>query len=88
MIVILLGILDLIVAISLFGLQFGWFSVLAIPSIIYLLVKGIVFIKDPFSIIDIIIAVYIILLLIGIKTFITYIFILYLLYKFFFAFVG
>ena len=87
MIVILLGILDLLVAISLFGLQLGWFSVLAIPSIIYLLVKGIVFIKDPFSIIDIIIAVYIILLLIGIKTFITYIFILYLLYKFFFAFV-
>lgn len=88
MIVILLGILDLLVAISLFGLQMDWFNFLAIPSIIYLFIKGVIFIKDPFSIIDIIIAVYIILLLIGIKTFITYIFILYLLYKFFFAFMG
>lgn len=81
MIVKLFGILDFISAITLLGLQFNALDVLAIPMIVYLLVKGIIFIKDPLSIIEIIIAIYTIILLTGIKTHLTYLFIVYLLYK-------
>ena len=86
MIVKLFGILDLVSAIVLFGLQFNFLESLAIPMIIYLLVKGVMFIKDPLSIIEIVIALYAIVLLIGIKTHLTYLFIVYLLYKSFISF--
>ncbi len=81
MLVWIFNILDLIIAMNLIALQFGYLKGLAVFSIIYLVIKGIIFIKDPFSIIDIFIAAYIILLLIGITTFFTWIFVLYLLYK-------
>ena len=81
MLIWIFNILDLMVAISLLGLQFGILTSLAIPSLIYLVAKGIIFIKDPFSIIDLFIAAYIVVLLLGVKTFITYIFVSYLLYK-------
>ncbi|MEK6922843.1 MAG: hypothetical protein AABX08_03525 [Nanoarchaeota archaeon] len=81
MIIWLLNILDLIVALILIGAHFNILIYLVIPAIIYLVVKGIIFIKDPFSIIDIAIAVYLAILASGIKTFLTWIFVLYLLYK-------
>jgi len=81
MIVKLFGILDLVSAIVLFGLQFNLLESLAIPVIVYLLAKGIMFIKDPLSIIEIVIALFIIVLLMGVKTHLTYLFIVYLLYK-------
>ncbi len=81
MLVQLLGILDLIAAITLLGLQFNLIEFLALPVIAYLLIKGIIFIKDPLSIIEIIIGVYTLFLLIGFKTQLTYLFVLYLLYK-------
>ena len=81
MLIWLLNILDLAVAIVLIAVHFNAFYSLVIPSVIYLIIKGSIFIKDPFSIIDIIIAIYLIILAAGIKTFITWIFVIYLLYK-------
>ena len=77
----ILNVLDLIVAIVMVGAHFGILTSFLIPAIIYLVVKGLVFIKDPFSIIDLILAVYLIVLGFGIQTFLTWIFVLYLLYK-------
>ncbi|MFH1592767.1 MAG: hypothetical protein ABIB47_05365 [Candidatus Woesearchaeota archaeon] len=77
----ILNILDLIVAFVLSTTHFGFFPSLIIPTIIYLIIKGVMFIKDPFSIIDLIIAVYLVVLAFGINTFITWIFVLYLIYK-------
>ena len=71
----------MIVAISLVGAHFGFFQTLTIISILYLVIKGIIFIADPFSILDIMMALYLILLLFGISTFITWIFLLYIGYK-------
>ena len=77
----ILNILDLAVAVVLIGIHFGVFVNLAVPTIIYLVVKGAILIKDPFSMIDLAIAVYLIVLAFGIRTFLTWIFVLYLLYK-------
>ena len=87
MLIQLLAALDFIVLISLFGLHLGFIKQLAIFSIIYMLIKSIIFIKDPFSIIDLIIAFYLILMLFGIKIFITYIFAAYLIYKIIVSFI-
>ena len=81
MLIWILNALDFIVAINIVALHFGFLQNLAIFSIIYLILKGIIFIVDPFSIIDIIIGVYMILLLFGISTFLTWLFLSYLLYK-------
>jgi len=81
-----LAILDGIVALTLLGLQFGLLQFLAIPAAIYLFIKGLIFLVDPFSIIDIIIGIYIILMLFGLKIFLTYIFVLYFIYKIFISF--
>ena len=78
--------MDGIVALTLLGLQFSVFQFLAIPAAIYLFIKGLIFLVDPFSIIDIIIGIYILLMLLGLKIFLTYIFILYLAYKIFISF--
>ena len=77
----LFNLLDLIVAINLIAAHFGAFQIIALFSMIYLIGKGIIFIKDPFSILDIIIGLYFIILLLGIKTFLTWIFFAYLIYK-------
>jgi len=81
MLIWLLNILDIIVAIVLVAVHFNALYSLVIPAVAYLTIKGAIFIKDPFSIIDIIIAIYLIILATGIKTFITWIFVLYLIYK-------
>ncbi|MBI2499605.1 hypothetical protein HYV88_05165 [Candidatus Woesearchaeota archaeon] len=81
-----LAILDGVVALTLLGLQFGILQFLAIPAAIYLFIKGLIFLVDPFSIIDIIIGIYILLMLVGLKIFLTYIFILYFVYKIFISF--
>ena len=81
MLVWIFNLLDLVVLIAMIGLHFNVLYGLLIPVVIYLVVKGIIFIKDPFSIIDLVIAGYLIVLSFGIKTFLTYIFALYLLYK-------
>lgn len=80
------AVLDGIVALTLLGLQFNALTFLAIPAAIYLFVKGLIFLLDPFSIIDIIIGIYILLMLTGLKIFLTYIFVLYLAYKIFISF--
>jgi len=85
MLVIFLGLLDLLVAINIIGLHFGYLQSLAVFSIIYLVVKGLIFIDDPFSIMDILVAIYIVVLLFGIKIFLTWLFVAYLMYKFIFS---
>ena len=87
MFVWILNILDLVVAITLVGLHFGALLPMLLPVFVYLVVKGIVFIKAPFSILDLIIAAYMILLALGLKTFFTWIFVAYMLYKFVISFV-
>lgn len=82
----ILAILDGIVALTLLGLQFSVLQFLAIPAAIYLFIKGLIFLVDPFSIIDITIGIYILLMLLGLKIFLTYIFVLYLVYKIFISF--
>ena len=77
----ILNILDLAVATILIGVHFGFFIAAIVPTIMYLIIKGLILIKDPFSIIDIMIAIYLIILAFGIKTFLTWIFVIYLLYK-------
>ncbi|MEK6952561.1 MAG: hypothetical protein AABX29_06105 [Nanoarchaeota archaeon] len=81
-----LAVLDGLVALTLLGLQFGVLQFLAIPAAIYLFIKGLIFLVDPFSIIDIIIGIYILLMLVGLKIFLTYIFVLYFAYKIFISF--
>ena len=77
----ILNILDAIVGINIIGLHFGFLQTLALVSIAYLLIKGIIFIADPFSILDILMAGYMVLLLLGVKTVFTLVFVLYIAYK-------
>ena len=87
MLIWILAILDGLVALTLLGLQFNFLQFLAIPAAIYLFIKGLIFLIDPFSVIDIIIGVYILLMLFaGLKIFLTYLFVLYLAYKIFISF--
>lgn len=81
MLIWIFNFLDAIVVLALLGGHFGFLEGLLIPCFVYLVVKGIIFINDPFSILDLIIAVYLIILIFGISTFLTYIFALYMLYK-------
>ena len=77
----ILNILDLLVAVVLVGAHIGVLEIFIIPTVIYLVFKGLMLIKDPFSIIDLFIAIYLLVLALGIKTFLTWIFVIYLLYK-------
>ncbi|HIH15776.1 MAG TPA: hypothetical protein HA360_04695 [Nanoarchaeota archaeon] len=65
MIVILLGILDIIAALSIFTINFSWGPVLISFSILYLLAKSLPFLKSFASIMDIIVAGIFILALLG-----------------------
>ena len=73
MIVILLGILDIISALSIFTLGFSWGPTFVWFSIVYLLIKSIPFIKSFASIIDIIVAIIFIVAILTHPSIITYI---------------
>jgi len=84
MIVRLLGVLDFLSGIIMVLLHFGiipWN--VAFGFALYLILKGIVFKSDFMSLFDLLMGVYMILMLFGIRTFITYIFAGYSLYKLF-----
>ena len=65
MILFVMGILDLIAGISVFLVKFGLFTSLGFVLGIYLILKGVLFIKDVSSILDIISGIVIILLFYG-----------------------
>lgn len=73
MIVILLGILDIIAALSPFTLGFSWGSKFVTIAIIYLLIKSIPFIKSFASIVDILVAIVFIVAVLTQPSIITYI---------------
>ena len=65
MIVILLGILDIVAALSIFTINFSWGPVLISFSILYLLAKSLPYLKSFASIMDICVAGIFILALLG-----------------------
>ncbi len=87
MIIKFLGFLDLMVAGILLLLHFGLVGWnLALFAFVYLALKAIIFFGDLASILDAITGVYIILLLFGIHTKLTYVFIAYMVQKAVFSF--
>ncbi len=72
MIILLLGILDIIAALSIFTLSFSWGTSFVWFSIIYLLIKSLPFIKSFASIIDILVAITFIVAVLTHPTLITY----------------
>ena len=56
MIVFLLGLLDILAALSIFTLQFSWGAPLVIFSVIYLVIKSLPYLKSFASIIDLLVA--------------------------------
>ena len=79
----LLTILDLLVAVSLVLTQIGLLDSVRIllTSVIYLAAKGYVFKGDLLSILDVVSALYIVLMMFGIRTFLAYFVVAYLMYK-------
>lgn len=87
MIVKLLGFFDLLTAVVLFLLHqdmIGWN--IALAAFLYLMFKAVVFFGDLASILDAVTGIYIIILLLGFHTPLTYIFIIYLFQKAVFSF--
>ncbi len=87
MIIKLLGFFDLLTALTLFLLHhelLGW--KIALVAFSYLMIKAVVFFGDIMSILDGVTGIYIIVLLLGFHTFLTYIFIIYLVQKAVFSF--
>jgi len=76
-------ILDFAVSIIVLGEQLGWFGSwrLLFSSGIYLLGKGFVFRGDLLSILDMVCGAYILFMILGLRTFIAYIIVGYLIYK-------
>lgn len=79
----LLTVMDLLVAVSLVLAQVGLLDSFRIllTSAIYLAAKGYVFKGDLLSILDMLSAAYIVLMMFGVKTFLAYFVVAYLLYK-------
>jgi hypothetical protein len=81
------GILDLIAGVILILLKFNLVSyTIAWIFIIYLILKGLIFIKSIASILDIVSSVFMILAVYGFYNVITWIFVLWLIQKGFFSF--
>ena len=81
--------MDLFVVVTMFMAQFG--GVLPIPlmitSITYLGFKGIFFFGEPMSIIDLLIALWILLMIFGVKSIIIfYLILVWFMYKLYFSF--
>jgi len=81
--------LDIFVLITLFLTHYNWLlsPLMIFLSFIYLVFKGILFFGEIMSTIDLLIAIYLILMVFGLKTFIFYFIVFWFLYKIFFAFV-
>ena len=81
--------LDLIILIIILGLHFNFVNSLIITLLaaLYLFFKGIIFIGDFFSILDILVGIYLVLMYLGVQTFVTYIIIFYFIYKIVFSFI-
>ena len=77
----ILGVLDILAAISLILLNFGLLPVAAALFAIYIFIKSIVFFKDISSIIDLAVFIIFILALFGTYNFLTYAAIIWLLQK-------
>lgn len=82
MIVKLFGIADLMTVIVILLLHFAWVPWnIGIAAAFYLCIKWYMFRGDIASVIDLFVGVYIILIMLGLKTFLTYIFAIYLFQK-------
>ena len=87
MIVKVLGFLDLLCAVSVILLQFGFLPWnLALAAAVYLVAKGFVFRESLTSIFDIASGAYIVLMIFGVKFFLAYVIAAYLLQKALFSF--
>lgn len=86
---IILTILDLIILIVILGLHFNFIHsfIITVLAVLYLIFKGIIFIGDLFSLLDILVGIYLVLMYLGVQTFITYIIIIYFIYKIVFSFI-
>jgi hypothetical protein len=82
MILRLLGFMDFIAGVVMVLLNFHLVSwSVAFGFALYLIFKGIMFKSDFMSMFDLLMGVYMILMLFGIRTFITYLFVAYSVYK-------
>ncbi len=91
MLMLIFTILDLIVFITLILTHYSWIvsPLLIILSVIYLLVKGLAFFGELLSMLDLVIALYFILFLIGINFSLLFYFgVVFLLYKIIMGFVN
>lgn len=91
MIMFILTILDLIVFFTLILTHYNWLvsSLLVILSIVYLLVKGLAFFGELLSMLDIVVAIYFVLFLMGINfNLLFYFSVVFLLYKIVMGFVN
>jgi len=87
----ILTILDLIVFFTLILTHYNWLvsSLLVILSIVYLLVKGLAFFGELLSMLDIVVAIYFVLFLMGINfNLLFYFSVVFLLYKIVMGFVN
>jgi len=86
MLFLLFTLLDFIVIIIMLLSLFGIATKLLLIASIYLILKGLIFLGDFTSIVDMLAGVYLILLFFGFKSVITYIVMFYLTQKIIFAF--
>ena len=79
--------MDVFVLITIFLTHYAWFisPMMILASFVYLVFKGVLFFGEIMSMVDLLIAVYLILMVFGVKTFIFYLIVFWFLYKIFFA---
>lgn len=82
-----LGMMDILSGIALFFTHLGVIKYLMLLFIIYLIIKGLIFLPDVASIIDIIVGLYSILVLLGLNVKLTFVIIFYLILKGLFCFI-
>lgn len=81
----LLGFIDLIAAFVFILVQWNIGMKIAVIAAIYLIVKSLLFIGDIASVIDLIAGIYLILVLVGVHSAFSFIFVIWLLQKGFFS---
>lgn len=81
---LLLGFIDVVVGVLMLATHVGFLHEwrLAIMAAVYLIAKSLIFRKSFLSILDILAAIYFILIMIGVRTFLVYVFLIVMIYKF------
>lgn len=81
---LILGFIDVIVGALMLVTHLGFLHEwrLAVMATAYLIGKGVIFRKSFLSIIDILAGIYFILIMLGVRTFLVYVFVIIMIYKF------